>query len=102
MTDAEREAALALGKMEVKKEITLEDITHRTCTGELNMAEGAKDIKVISFSLSFHGENLIEDTDLELTYGRRYGLIGRNGSGKTTFLQAIAADDLELPDHIDK
>jgi len=102
MTDAEREAAVALGKMTVHKEVTLDDITHRTCTGELNMAEGAKDIKVISFSLSFHGENLIEDTTLELTYGRRYGLIGRNGSGKTTFLQAIASNDLELPDHIDK
>jgi ATP-binding cassette subfamily F protein 2 len=66
------------------------------------MIAGAKDVKIISFSLSFHGENLIEDTTLELSYGRRYGLIGRNGSGKSTFLEALAAGDLELPSHIDK
>eukprot|EP00035_Acanthoeca_spectabilis_P020582 m.433630 g.433630 ORF g.433630 m.433630 type:complete len:628 (-) comp17598_c0_seq1:1374-3257(-) len=77
-------------------------VSHRTCTGELAMVEGARDIKVVNFSLSFHGENLIEDTTLELNYGRRYGLIGRNGSGKSTFLEALAFNDLELPPHIDK
>jgi ATPase subunit of ABC transporter with duplicated ATPase domains len=66
------------------------------------MVPGARDIKVVNFSLSFHGENLIEDTTLELNYGRRYGLIGRNGSGKSTFLEALAFNDLELPPHIDK
>lgn len=65
------------------------------------MIEGQKDVKVISFSLSFHGENLIEDTTLELNFGRRYGLIGRNGSGKSTFLESIAYGDLKLPPHID-
>jgi hypothetical protein len=80
----------------------LQGVTHRTCTGELAMVPGARDIKVVNFSLSFHGENLIEDTTLELNYGRRYGLIGRNGSGKSTFLEALAFNDLELPPHIDK
>lgn len=37
-------------------------VSHRTCTGELAMVEGARDIKVVNFSLSFHGENLIEVT----------------------------------------
>lgn len=44
----------------------------------------------------------LQDTTLELNYGRRYGLIGRNGSGKSTFLEALAFNDLELPPHIDK
>ena len=35
MTDTEREAALALGLLEEQKEVTLADITHRTCTGEV-------------------------------------------------------------------
>lgn len=85
-----------------KVETAKYEISHRTCTGELAMSDLAKDIKVISFSLSFHGENLIEDTALELNYGRRYGLIGRNGSGKTTFLESLASGDLELPPHIDR
>lgn len=38
---------------------------------------------------------------LELNYGRRYGLLGRNGSGKSTFLKALAARDLGIPEHID-
>jgi hypothetical protein len=42
-------------------EETLEGgISHRTCTGEVVMRDDAKDIKVISFSLSFHGQNIIE------------------------------------------
>ena len=73
-----------------------------TTMPQLAMIDGAKDIKVISFSLSFHGENLIEDTKLELSYGGRYGLIGRNGCGKSTFLEALASGDLELPPHIDR
>lgn len=36
------------------------------------------------------------DTDLN-----SYGLLGENGSGKTTFLQSLAERDVEIPDHID-
>jgi len=38
---------------------------------------------------------------LELNYGRRYGLIGRNGSGKSTFLECLAAREVPIPDQID-
>ena len=37
------------------------------------------------------GVDLIEDASLTLTPGRRYGLIGRNGKGKSTLLKHIAA-----------
>jgi ATP-binding cassette, subfamily F, member 3 len=34
-----------------------------------------------------------------LAFGRRYGLIGRNGTGKTTFLKALAKREVPgLPD----
>jgi ATP-binding cassette subfamily F protein 2 len=44
---------------------------------------------------------LITDSTLELTYGRRYGLLGENGAGKSTFLKAIGAREYPIPEHID-
>jgi len=38
---------------------------------------------------------------LELNYGRRYGLIGLNGSGKSTFLECLAAREVPIPEAID-
>eukprot|EP00912_Choanoflagellata_sp_UC4_P002287 UC4_evm3s1442 len=76
-------------------------ISDISCTGQCAMTEGAKDIKFISFSMQYHGDVLIEDTTLELNYGNRYGLIGRNGSGKTTFLRALATREVDLPSHVD-
>lgn len=43
-----------------------------------------------SFSMSLTGHELIQDCSIELTVGRRYGLIGQNGSGKTNFLCCLA------------
>ena len=37
---------------------------------------------------------------LTLAYGRRYGLIGRNGVGKSTLLRHIALRDVPIPPHI--
>jgi ATP-binding cassette subfamily F protein 3 len=37
------------------------------------------------------GQPLLEDASLTLVRGRRYGLIGRNGKGKSTLLRALAA-----------
>ena len=37
---------------------------------------------------------------LTLAYGRRYGLIGRNGVGKSTLLRHIAMRDVPIPPHI--
>lgn len=32
---------------------------------------------------------------MTLAYGRRYGIIGRNGTGKTTFLRAMACHEIK-------
>lgn len=42
---------------------------------------GSRDIHLNNFSISNGGDYLIEDADLILAHGRRYGLIGRNGTG---------------------
>ena len=34
---------------------------------------------------------LLEDVTCSIVAGRRYGLIGKNGTGKTTFLRHLAA-----------
>ena len=60
-----------------------------------------RDIKIDSYTLSFHGRLLIEGAEISLNYGQRYGLLGENGSGKSTFLQSIAERDVDIPEHID-
>ena len=40
-----------------------------------------RDVQLESFSVSNGGVPLIEDAHLTLTAGRRYGLVGRNGTG---------------------
>ena len=37
---------------------------------------------------------------LTLAYGRRYGIIGRNGVGKSTLLRHIAMREVPIPSHI--
>ena len=73
----------------------------RTVTGNLTSYPLSRDVKVESFSISSYGRELICDTTLELNMGRRIGLIGANGSGKSTFLKAIAAREVPIPGHID-
>ena len=36
---------------------------------------------------------LFADVSLQLKAGSRYGLVGANGSGKTTFLKIVAGDE---------
>ena len=54
-------------------------------------AGGSRDIKMDDISVSNGGEELVSNASLTLSYGRRYGLVGRNGTGKTTFLRAFAS-----------
>lgn len=54
-----------------------------------------KDIHVHNFGITYGGKTLLEGADLKLVYGRRYGLIGRNGVGKTTLLKHMANFDIE-------
>jgi len=73
----------------------------RNATGTLTSEQRARDIKISAFSLALHGIVLVEDTTIELNNGGRYGLLGRNGSGKSTFLKCLAAREVPIPSHID-
>jgi ATP-binding cassette, subfamily F, member 2 len=73
----------------------------RSAVGVLASQTESRDIKIEQFSLSFHGRVLIENATIELNYGQRYGLLGANGSGKSTFLATLAAREVPIPEHID-
>lgn len=76
-------------------------LSDRVTTGVLSSVESSRDVKITSASLVFHGRVLITDSTLELNYGRRYGLLGENGCGKSTFMKAIAAREYPVPEHVD-
>ncbi|KAL6051407.1 ATP-binding cassette sub- F member 1 [Balamuthia mandrillaris] len=58
-------------------------------------------VKLENFALTFESQVLLQDTSLTLSFGRRYGLIGPNGTGKSTLLRNIAHRQLKgIPDDI--
>lgn len=65
------------------------------------LLESTTDIKIEKFSLSAAGKNLFVNATLHITAGRRYGLVGPNGMGKTTLLNHIAERKLSIPPNID-
>jgi ATPase subunit of ABC transporter with duplicated ATPase domains len=50
-------------------------------------------IDVTKLGKSYGARTLFEDVSLKLVPGARYGLVGANGSGKTTFLEIVAGDE---------
>ncbi|XP_059358539.1 ATP-binding cassette sub-family F member 3 [Carassius carassius] len=58
------------------------------------------DIRIENFDVSFGERCLLQGAELCLASGRRYGLIGRNGLGKTTLLKMLASRSLRVPLHI--
>ncbi|KAF2722728.1 ATP-binding cassette, sub-family F, member 3 [Polychaeton citri CBS 116435] len=60
----------------------------------------SKDIKVDGIDVSISGKRILSDTNLTLAYGRRYGLVGQNGIGKSTLLRALSKREVLIPTHI--
>jgi ATP-binding cassette subfamily F protein 2 len=83
------------------KELEAMVLSERTCTGQLTSHPQSRDIQFQNFSLLFHGAELITDSTLELNYGRRYGLLGPNGCGKSSLLKALGNREIPIPDHVD-
>ncbi|KAK7421519.1 ATP-binding cassette, regulator of translational elongation [Neonectria magnoliae] len=59
-----------------------------------------KDVKLDSIDVSIGGLRILTDTNLTLSYGRRYGLVGNNGIGKSTLLRALSRREVAIPTHI--
>ncbi|KIO23186.1 hypothetical protein M407DRAFT_215302 [Tulasnella calospora MUT 4182] len=60
----------------------------------------SKDIHLVNIDVNFGSHRILSNANLTLAYGRRYGLIGRNGVGKSTLLRHIALRELAVPSHI--
>ncbi|KAG8533327.1 uncharacterized protein KY384_002110 [Bacidia gigantensis] len=60
----------------------------------------SKDIKVEGVDVSISGKRILSDTPLTLAFGRRYGLVGQNGIGKSTLLRALSRREVAIPTHI--
>lgn len=58
------------------------------------------DIKLEDFDVSYGEKTLLQNANLTLSRGRIYGLVGRNGVGKTTLLRMIASGGLKIPPSI--
>jgi ATP-binding cassette subfamily F protein 1 len=68
---------------------------------QTQLFDTAIDIKVENFSISARGTDLFVNANLHIANGRRYGLVGPNGMGKTTLLKHIADRKLAIPPNID-
>jgi len=70
-----------------------------SATGVLGSQYLSRDFKIDNFSLSLNGIELITDTRLEFNWGRRYGFLGLNGTGKSSLLLTLARREIPIPDH---
>ncbi|CAH0554649.1 unnamed protein product [Brassicogethes aeneus] len=59
-----------------------------------------QDIRIENFDIAYGDRVLIQGADISLAFGRRYGLVGRNGLGKSTLLRMISNQQLKIPSHI--
>ncbi|PYH80180.1 elongation factor 3, variant 2 [Aspergillus uvarum CBS 121591] len=61
----------------------------------LSDEEEGEDLCNCTFSLAYGAKILLNQTNLRLKRGQRYGLLGPNGTGKTTLMRAINNEQLE-------
>jgi len=104
LPDDQQPATSARKMDEVKRlaeQMDKHGLSDRVTTGVLSSLKSSRDVKITAASLVFHGRVLITDTTMELTYGRRYGLLGENGCGKSTLLKAIDKREYPIPEHVD-
>uniref|UniRef100_A0A2P2JAC2 ABC transporter domain-containing protein n=1 Tax=Rhizophora mucronata TaxID=61149 RepID=A0A2P2JAC2_RHIMU len=69
--------------------------------GEDEADANVKDITVDNFSVSARGKELLKNASVKISHGKRYGLVGPNGKGKSTLLKLLAWRKLPVPKNID-
>jgi ATP-binding cassette, subfamily F, member 3 len=93
-----RRAASIQKKLDKMERIDKPVFERKNMRLDLKVAErsGNETIKAIELSKSYQDKVIFKDANLMIHYGERVGLIGPNGSGKTTFLRMLLGE--EQPD----
>ncbi len=68
-------------------------VSLRTDSVEIDVAQsrlGRKVIDCMDLNLSFEGRKMLDNFSYKFTRGERVGIVGRNGVGKTTFINLMA------------
>lgn len=60
-----------------------------------------RDITIENFSVSARGKELLKNASVKISHGKRYGLVGPNGMGKSTLLKLLAWRKIPVPRNID-
>ncbi|CAH1414803.1 unnamed protein product [Lactuca virosa] len=69
--------------------------------GQDDADANVKDITVDNFSVSARGKELMKNASVKISHGKRYGLVGPNGKGKSTLLKLLAWRKIPVPKNID-
>mmetsp|Transcript_4315 Transcript_4315/g.4975 ORF Transcript_4315/g.4975 Transcript_4315/m.4975 type:complete len:960 (+) Transcript_4315:148-3027(+) len=95
----EAEAAKNAG-MNIRK--TAEDLGFFIRTGPDAAIRATANMDICIRQVQLYGgrDELISNGVLQLTNGVKYGLVGRNGVGKTTLLRAIAEGTIKMPEYL--
>ncbi|XP_013115812.2 ATP-binding cassette sub-family F member 1 [Stomoxys calcitrans] len=88
-----------LGHSDLDSNFTMSQV--QKSAGQKAALEHAVDIKIENFTISAKGNDLFVNANLLIAHGRRYGLVGPNGHGKTTLLRHIATRAFAIPPNID-
>lgn len=84
--------------------INMANRTRTNKTDKANMAaitNLSKDISSQNITISVPNRVLLDNTEFKVSYGRRYGLIGHNGIGKTTLLKYINSRKMVISSNLD-
>eukprot|EP00127_Corallochytrium_limacisporum_P002174 Clim_evm68s108 gene=Clim_evmTU68s108 len=99
-----REKTAALSRNEFLERLTRAPIVFHP-NSEFNEMRsydsGATDIMLQNITMEVAGSVMLDEANLTIVSGRRYGLVGRNGVGKTTFLKHLVGKVWEgVPDNL--
>ncbi|SBS83617.1 ABC transporter F family member 2, putative [Plasmodium ovale] len=83
-------------KIKIPPPVRVHNLLHYTDSSKnKTRIEKMYDIRIENFNLSIGQRNLLNDTTLKINVMNKYGLIGKNGIGKSTLLAKLARHEIE-------